>query len=94
MSSTMDATLEAPQTPGSCHIDSTASQSVSTHWEQTGCGRVSGALDRVLVLGLERLVHVSPRFWQKEDHLDRLCLVMHTVLERQCLGDETNGFSV
>ncbi len=47
----------------------------------------------VLVPGLKIIALRLPPYWTKNDRLDRLCIVLHIVLERRCLGDEKDGFT-
>jgi hypothetical protein len=47
----------------------------------------------IIVPGLDSIARRLPPAWQSDDGLDRLCIVLHTVLERPCLGDQTDDFA-
>jgi hypothetical protein len=47
----------------------------------------------VWVVGIDINDPHLPRFWRQEDHFDHLCVVTHTVLERQCLNAQVDGFT-
>jgi hypothetical protein len=44
-------------------------------------------------LGLGFAAARLPSSWNKDDHPDRLGIVLHTVLERQCLDTDDDGFT-
>ena len=47
----------------------------------------------VAVPGWTTIARRLPQYWLKDDHLDRLCIVLVAVLERQVLRAEDEGFS-
>jgi len=48
---------------------------------------------RVSVPGWTTIARRIPQYWLKDDRLDRLCIVLVTVLERQVLRADDDGFS-